>query len=126
MNSLTRARVSDPLGPSQPREERAVIPKNPRTNTGNFVIKISLKESWVALLASSLPTPVIIGDEAKAMEFSRKLLDEGVFVSAIVFPTVPKGTGRVRCMVTAEHTEEQLDRAAKMFEKVGKEMNILK
>lgn len=62
-------------------------------------------------------TPVIIGDEAKAMEFSRKLLDEGVFVSAIVFPTVPKGTGRVRCMVTAEHTEEQLDRAAKMFEK---------
>lgn len=71
-------------------------------------------------------TPVIIGDEAKAMEFSRKLLDEGVFVSAIVFPTVPKGTGRVRCMVTAEHTEEQLDRAAKMFEKVGKEMNILK
>ncbi len=71
-------------------------------------------------------TPVIIGDEAKTMEFSRKLLENGVFASAIVFPTVPKGTGRVRCMVTAEHTEEQLDRAAKAFEKVGKEMNILK
>ncbi len=70
-------------------------------------------------------TPVIIGDEAKAMEFSKKLLDEGVFVSAIVFPTVPVGTGRVRCMVTAEHTKEQLDRAAEVFEKVGKEMNIL-
>lgn len=71
-------------------------------------------------------TPVIIGDEAKTMEFSRKLLENGVFVSAIVFPTVPKGKGRVRCMVTAEHTEEQLDRAAKVFEKVGKEMEILK
>ncbi len=71
-------------------------------------------------------TPVIIGDEAKTMEFSRKLLENGVFVSGIVFPTVPKGTGRVRCMVTAEHTKEQLDRAAAVFEKVGKEMNILK
>ncbi|NLK44742.1 MAG: glycine C-acetyltransferase [Tissierellia bacterium] len=71
-------------------------------------------------------TPVIIGEEAKTMEFSRKLLENGVFVSGIVFPTVPRGTGRVRCMVTAAHTKEQLDRAAEVFEKVGKEMNILK
>ncbi|KPU27097.1 2-amino-3-ketobutyrate CoA ligase [Caloranaerobacter sp. TR13] len=71
-------------------------------------------------------TPVIIGDEAKTMEFSRKLFENGVFVSGIVYPTVPKGTGRVRCMVTAGHTEEQLDRAVAAFEKVGKEMNILK
>jgi glycine C-acetyltransferase len=70
-------------------------------------------------------TPVIIGDEAKTMEFSKKLYDNGVFVSGIVFPTVPKGTGRVRCMITAEHTKEQLDRAVAAFEKVGKEMNIL-
>lgn len=70
-------------------------------------------------------TPVIIGDEAKAMEFSKKLLDNGVFVSAIVFPTVPRGTGRVRCMVTAAHTKEQLDKAVEIFEKVGQEMNIL-
>lgn len=70
-------------------------------------------------------TPVIIGDEAKTMEFSRKLLENGVFVSGIVFPTVPRGTGRVRCMVTAGHTKEQLDRAVEVFEKVGKEMNIL-
>jgi glycine C-acetyltransferase len=71
-------------------------------------------------------TPVIIGEEAKTMEFSRKLLENGVFVSGIVFPTVPRGTGRVRCMVTAGHTEEQLDRAVGVFEKVGKEMGILK
>lgn len=70
-------------------------------------------------------TPVIIGDEAKSMEFSRKLLDKGVYVSAIVFPTVPKGTGRVRCMVTAGHTEEQLAKAVDVFEEVGKEMGII-
>lgn len=70
-------------------------------------------------------TPVIIGDEAETMEFSRKLLEKGVFVSGIVFPTVPRGTGRVRCMVTAGHTKEQLDRAVEIFEEVGKEMKIL-
>ena len=70
-------------------------------------------------------TPVVIGDEAKSMEFSRKLLDKGVYVSAIVFPTVPKGTGRVRCMVTAGHTEEQLSKAVDVFEEVGKEMGII-
>lgn len=70
-------------------------------------------------------TPVIIGEEAKAMEFSKKLLENGVYVSAIVFPTVPKNTGRVRCMITAEHTKEQLDEAVRIFDKVGKEMGIL-
>ena len=70
-------------------------------------------------------TPVIIGDEAKTMEFSKKLLENGVFVSGIVFPTVPKGTGRVRVMVTAGHTKEQLDKAVKVFETVCKEMGII-
>lgn len=71
-------------------------------------------------------TPVIIGEESKTMEFSQKLFENGVFASGIVFPTVPQGTGRVRCMVTAGHTEEQLDRAVGVFQKVGNEMNILK
>jgi len=70
-------------------------------------------------------TPVIIGDESVAMQFSKNLLEKGVFVSPIVFPTVPKGTGRVRCMVTAGHTEEQLAKAVAVFEEVGKEMNLI-
>lgn len=70
-------------------------------------------------------TPVIIGDEAQTMAFSRKLLENGLFASAIVFPTVPKGTGRVRCMVTAGHTQAQLEEAVAIFEKVGKEMNLI-
>lgn len=70
-------------------------------------------------------TPVIIGDESKTMEFSRKLLDRGVFVSGIVFPTVPVGTGRLRCMVTASHTKEQLDRACHAFKETGQELGLL-
>ncbi len=70
-------------------------------------------------------TPVIIGDEAKTLTFSKKLFENGLFVGPIVFPTVPKGTGRVRCMVTAGHTAEQLDRAVAIFEKTGKEMGII-
>ncbi len=70
-------------------------------------------------------TPVIIGNEADAMEFSRKLKENGVFTSAIVFPTVPMGTGRVRCMLSAAHSYDELDRAVDIFEKVGKEMGII-
>ncbi len=70
-------------------------------------------------------TPVIIGPETKTMEFSRTLLDAGVYVSAIVFPTVPKNTGRLRCMISASHTKEDLDFSVKQFEKVGKELGII-
>lgn len=70
-------------------------------------------------------TPVIIGDEAKSLEFSKKLFENGVFVSPIIFPTVAKGTGRVRCMISAAHSKEDLEKAVKTFEKVGKEMNLI-
>ena len=70
-------------------------------------------------------TPVMVGSEAKTMQFSRELLKNGVFVSGIVFPTVPKGTGRLRCMISAMHTKDDLDFAIKIFEKVGKELKII-
>lgn len=70
-------------------------------------------------------TPVMVGDEAKTMAFSKKLLENGVYVSGIVFPTVPRGTGRLRCMVTAGHTKEQLDQAVAIFESTAKEIGLL-
>jgi glycine C-acetyltransferase len=70
-------------------------------------------------------TPVMVGKEDLTMKFSKRLLEEGVFVSGIVFPTVPKGTGRLRCMISAAHTKADLDFAVKQFEKVGKELNII-
>lgn len=70
-------------------------------------------------------TPIIVGDEAKTMQFSKTLLENGVFVSGIVYPTVPKGTGRIRCMISAVHTKAELDEAVRSIEKVGKELNII-
>lgn len=70
-------------------------------------------------------TPVIIGEEKTTQEFSKRLKDEGVYVKSIVFPTVPRGTGRVRNMPTAAHTKDMLDEAIAAYEKVGKEMNLI-
>ncbi|RST77007.1 glycine C-acetyltransferase [Siminovitchia acidinfaciens] len=70
-------------------------------------------------------TPCIIGEEKTTQTFSKRLFEEGVYAKAIVFPTVPKGTGRVRNMPTAAHTREMLDKAVAVYEKVGKEMGII-
>jgi glycine C-acetyltransferase len=70
-------------------------------------------------------TPVIIGDEAKTMQVSDELYKEGLFVSGIAFPTVPRGAARVRNIVTAAHTKEMLDEAAAIYEKVGKKAGII-
>lgn len=70
-------------------------------------------------------TPVILGDETLTQRFSKKLIEQGIYVKPIVFPTVPLGTGRVRNMPTAEHTKEMLDQAVAVYLKVGKEMSII-
>lgn len=70
-------------------------------------------------------TPVIVGEESKTMAFSRALLEEGVFVSGIVFPTVPRGTGRLRCMITAEHSKKDLLEAIEAFAHVGRKMELI-
>jgi glycine C-acetyltransferase len=76
--------------------------------------------------ASETPiTPCIIGDEVKTQQFSKRLNEEGVYAKSIVFPTVPRGTGRVRNMPSAAHTKEMLDKAISIYEKVGKEMGII-
>jgi len=71
-------------------------------------------------------TPVITGDDRKAVELSKRLFEEGVFAQAIVFPTVPKGGARVRTIVTAAHTKADLDEAAAAFAKVGRELELIK
>ncbi len=76
--------------------------------------------------ASETPiTPVITGDEEKTQAFARRLFEEGVFTPAIVFPTVAKGRARVRTIVTAEHTSEDLKEALDVFDRVGRELGLL-
>ncbi len=70
-------------------------------------------------------TPIFVHDEAKTVAFSKALLQNGVFVSPIVFPTVPIGMARLRVMISADHTIEQLDKALQIMEKTAKELKIL-
>jgi glycine C-acetyltransferase len=70
-------------------------------------------------------TPVIVGEGALAMRFSNRLFEEGVFAQGIVFPTVPADKCRVRTIVTAIHTNDELSRALNIFERVGKELKII-
>jgi glycine C-acetyltransferase len=76
--------------------------------------------------ASETPiTPVIVGEEAKAMEFSDQLFEAGIFVQGIAFPTVPRDTARVRAIVMATHTRKDLSHALEAFERVGKKMSLI-
>ncbi len=69
-------------------------------------------------------TPIMVGDGARAMRLSDRLFEEGVFAQGIAFPTVARDTARVRAIVTATHTRQELQFALDAFAKVGREMNI--
>ncbi|WP_404427499.1 glycine C-acetyltransferase [Ureibacillus chungkukjangi] len=89
-------------------------------------LKAGLKKLGFDIGASETPiTPCIIGDEKLTQTFSKRLVEEGVYAKAIVFPTVQKGTGRVRNMPTAAHTKEMLDNALAIYEKVGRELGVI-
>jgi glycine C-acetyltransferase len=70
-------------------------------------------------------TPIIIGDGKLTMEFSKDLFKEGVLGTGITFPTVPEGKARIRTIMTATHTKEQLEQALQVLKKVGARMGIL-
>jgi glycine C-acetyltransferase len=69
-------------------------------------------------------TPVITGDEEATQTFAVRLFEEGVFCPAIVFPTVARGKARVRTIVTADHTEDDLADALETFGRVGSELGL--
>jgi glycine C-acetyltransferase len=76
--------------------------------------------------ASETPiTPVIAGDTARARRLSTRLFEEGVFAQAIGFPTVARDRARVRTIVTATHTRDDLGRALEAFERVGRELGLV-
>jgi glycine C-acetyltransferase len=70
-------------------------------------------------------TPVIVGDGALAMRLSDRLFAQGVFAQGIVFPTVPRDKARVRTIVTATHSQAELQFALDVFAKVGRELGII-
>lgn len=88
--------------------------------------KIGLRNLGFDTGISETPiTPVMIGEEAKALDFQRALFEENVLALAIVFPTVSRGKARIRTMPSAMHHLEDFDDALKAFEKVGKKLDII-
>ena len=79
-------------------------------NTGNSVTPI---------------TPVMLGEAPLAQQFSRELFNENVFAMALGFPTVPQGKARIRVMISAAHSREDLDQGLAAFEKVAKKLQVI-
>lgn len=89
-------------------------------------LKDKLQDAGFDIGHSQTPiTPVMIGDENLTQEFSKRLRDHGVYAKAIVFPTVPLKSGRIRNMPTAAHSYEDLDQALDAYIKVGQELGVI-
>lgn len=93
-------------------------------NTRYF--KAELQGLGFDLMGSQTPiTPVLFGETETAFEASRQLFREGIFAVGLGFPTVPRGSARIRNIVTAEHTKEDLEKALAAYGKVGKALGTI-
>lgn len=85
-----------------------------------------MKESGFDIGKTQTPiTPIMLGDVKLAREFSSKLFENGIFAQAIGYPTVPMGKARIRVMIHAIHTQDDLDYAYNAFCKIGKELKVI-
>jgi glycine C-acetyltransferase len=88
------------------------------------------RERLLALGFKPLPgetpiIPVILGETAKAIEMSRLLLEEGVFVTGFGFPVVPQGEARIRCQISADHSRVDLDQALDAIARIGRRLGLI-
>jgi glycine C-acetyltransferase len=70
-------------------------------------------------------TPIMLGEAPLAQRFSRRLFEEGVFAMAIGYPTVPKGRARIRVMISAAHSQSDLEQGLAAFERVGRDLGVI-
>ena len=71
-------------------------------------------------------TPIMLGEVTVARQFSQELFENGIFAMALGFPTVPKGKARIRVMISAAHTKDDLDQGLEIFARVGRKMGVIK
>jgi glycine C-acetyltransferase len=123
-SALTVADVAANLAALEIMESSDELVKKLWENKNYF--QENLKKIGFNLGTTKTPiTPIIVGDEKKAQQFSKELFENNIFVQAIVYPTVPKGTARLRVMISAIHKKEDLDFALEVFEKIGKKLSII-
>ena len=91
------------------------------------VFKSALKDLGFDIGVSETPiTPVMLGEASTAWDFSKALFAEGVFATAIAFPTVPRGKARIRVMLSAAHSPEDLSFAVDRFAQVGRRLGVIR
>lgn len=90
-----------------------------------YMFREGLKRLGFEVLGDTPIVPIVIGDDKLTMEFSRRLLEKGVYVQGIRPPTVPEGTSRLRFSISALHAEEDITYALGALEEVGRELGFL-
>jgi glycine C-acetyltransferase len=89
--------------------------------------KAALRNLGFDLGVSETPiTPVMLGEASTAWDFSKALFAEGIFATAIAFPTVPRGKARIRVMMSAAHSPKDLEFAVAAFAKVGRRLEVIR
>ena len=89
-------------------------------------LRKGLQEMGFDTSNSSTPIiPVLVGDDRLVMEFSRRLLERGIYVQGIRPPTVPEGSARLRLSVSAAHTPEDIDLALEAMGEVGRDLGLI-
>ena len=89
-------------------------------------MRAGLKALGLSILGQDHPiTPILVGDEEKAREFSRELLQEGVYIGAICFPIVPRGEARLRAQPSAAHSAADIDEALAAIGRAAKRVGVI-
>lgn len=123
-NSIAPVIVAASLEVFRMLEESTELADKVKTNTIYF--RKAMEQTGFTISGKDHPiTPVMLGDASLAQEFSRQLLDLGVFAIGFFYPVVPQGKARIRTQISAAHSKQQLDRAIEAFVKVGKNLGVI-
>ncbi|HTG85118.1 MAG TPA: glycine C-acetyltransferase [Gemmatimonadales bacterium] len=123
-NALPPTVAASALASIQYLEKHPELVENLRQNSRYFREQL-LASGFNPLPGETPIIPVILGETARAIDMSRQLLEEGVFVTGFGYPVVPQGQARIRCQISAAHTKADLDQALEAIRKVGRRLAIV-
>lgn len=123
-NSIAPVIVAASLEVFRMLEESTELADKVKANTEYF--RNAMAQTGFTISGKDHPiTPVMLGEASLAQEFSRQLLDHGVYAIGFFFPVVPQGKARIRTQISAAHSRGQLDQAIDAFVKVGKNLGVI-
>jgi glycine C-acetyltransferase len=123
-NSIAPVIVAASLEVFRMLEESTELAEKVKSNTTYF--RKAMEQTGFTISGKDHPiTPVMLGEATLAQEFSRQLLDHGVYAIGFFHPVVPQGKARIRTQISAAHSREQLDQAIDAFVNVGKSLKVI-